>query len=92
MDVVLQFPAFYAVLVLRFFAGLVLLTGFFCFVWPAKSIGFYIWVMDQFNWAVRPKDENREVRTTRFLGLLLICLGAMTSYVVMFMPSYYPPI
>jgi len=42
---------------------------------PQRSIGLYQWIMAQFNWRVAPIDAPREVRTTRWLGLVLIVLS-----------------
>lgn len=49
--------------------------GIFTAVWPQKSIGLDVWMMKLFNWEVRPADEMRELRSTRFLGTLLVVLS-----------------
>jgi len=55
----------------------ILLFGLFSAVWPRRSIALYQWIMERFNWRVSPIDERREVRTTRVLGVLLVCLSLM---------------
>ena len=42
---------------------------------PRRSIGFYQWIMERFNWRVAPIDELREVRNTRILGFFLTLLS-----------------
>ena len=63
----------------RYGAGVIgvvsLVFGIFTAAFPKQSIGFYQWLMAQINWRIVPIDEAREIRTTRFLGILLIVLG-----------------
>ena len=54
---------------------LTLLFGAFSAAAPSRSIRLYEWMMERFNWRVRPIDERRELRTTRGLGLLLVGLS-----------------
>ncbi len=56
------------------------LIGAWSLLSPAKSIGFYIWIMAKFNWTVRPIDEARELRNTRFGGLMLVLLSMIIFF------------
>ena len=50
-------------------------------VWsPQRSIRLYQRIMAFFNWRVEPIDEARELRNTRWLGMLLIALGALALW------------
>ena len=42
---------------------------------PERSIYFYQWIMKNFNWSVTPIDLPREIRNTRWLGLVLTVLS-----------------
>ncbi len=48
--------------------------GFFSALWPARSIRLYQFLMKCFNWRVEPIDYEREVRTTRRFGWLIVFL------------------
>lgn len=49
---------------------------------PQRSIALYQWLMAWCNWRVSPIDERRELRNTRWLGivLILLSLGALWSW------------
>ena len=44
-------------------------------VWPGRSIALYQAIMRFFNWRVEPIDGPRELRTTRWLGSIMVLLG-----------------
>lgn len=44
---------------------------------PRRSIGLYQRIMAWFNWRAEPLNEAREVRNTRWLGVLLIGLAVV---------------
>ena len=54
--------------------AIVLAFGIFSTFCPKHSIFLYEWLMARLNWRVSPIDEGREVRNTRFLGIILILL------------------
>lgn len=43
---------------------------------PARSIGLYQAMMRMFNWRVEPINYQRELRTTRIFGAVIIALSA----------------
>ena len=57
---------------------------------PARSIAVYQRVMAWFNWRVEPVDLAHELRTTRWLGLLLIGLGGILTWRVVSTGSRLP--
>jgi hypothetical protein len=59
-----------------------LALGVLSVVWPKRSIGFYQWIMERFNWKVTPIDEPREVRNTRILGAVLVALSLILFFMV----------
>ena len=59
---------------------LALAVGGLSVIAPGRSIGLYQWIMERFNWRVTPIDAARELRTTRWLGLLLIALGVLALW------------
>ena len=60
-----------------FVAGVSLAFGAFSALGPGRSIALYEWLMVRLNWRVAPIDEGREIRNTRWLGILLILLGLL---------------
>ena len=59
-------------------AGLIaLVVGMLSLAAPRRSIALYQWIMERFNWRVAPIDEAREIRTTRYLGALLVALSVV---------------
>ena len=57
--------------------GVSLVFGIFTAFLPYRSIALYQWLMALINWRAAPIDEGREVRNTRFLGILLILLSVL---------------
>ena len=55
-----------------------LFFGAWSAVRPGRSIGLYQAIMRFFNWRVEPIDWPRELRTTRWLGMVLILLGIVS--------------
>lgn len=55
----------------------VLIFGVFSAAAPARSIALYAWIMARCNWRVSPIDAPRELRTTRWLGILLAALSSV---------------
>ena len=51
------------------------LLGALSAVAPTRSIRLYQWIMAQLNWRVSPIDEQREIRNTKLLGVLLVLLS-----------------
>ena len=47
---------------------------------PRRSIGLYQGIMLLFNWRVEPVNKAREVRNTRWLGVLLIVLAGIAFW------------
>ena len=55
---------------------------------PARSIQLYQWMMRHFNWRVEPIDYNREVKTTRKFGIVIVVLcGLMIA--ALFRPEWF---
>ncbi len=52
-----------------------LLFGAFSVWAPQRSIALYQWIMARLNWRVSPIDERRELRNTKWLGMLLVLLS-----------------
>jgi hypothetical protein len=52
-----------------------LVFGAWSAVWPGRSIALYQAIMRFFNWRVEPIDQPRELRTTRWLGSIMVLLG-----------------
>ncbi len=52
-----------------------LLLGILSAASPRRSISLYQWIMERFNWRVSPIDDARELRNTRWLGVLLVGLS-----------------
>ena len=75
MDVSLESLARWGALGIAAAGWVALLVGIFSAASPARSIALYEWIMERFNWRVRPIDERRELRTTRVFGLLLTVLS-----------------
>lgn len=55
------------------FAGI--WVGFLSLFSPARSIRLYQAIMRWFNWKVEPIDERREIRNTKWLGMLMAILS-----------------
>ena len=53
------------------------LIGALSLISPKRSIGFYQWIMKNFNWRVEPIDYAREIRNTRALGLWLLIISVL---------------
>ena len=49
--------------------------GLFSAIRPRQSIGLYQAIMRWFNWRVEPIEAARELRNTRWLGLVLVLLS-----------------
>ncbi len=49
---------------------------------PGRSIALYQAIMRRFNWRVEPINPLRELRTTRWLGILLVLL-ALVSFLLL---------
>jgi hypothetical protein len=64
--------------------GLVL--GIFSVVRPQRSINLYQWIMECFNWRVAPINEQREVRNTRILGMVLAAISLSIFFMVFSTP------
>ena len=54
-------------------AGIAL--GMFSLLSPGRSIRLYQKMMEAFNWWVEPIDYQREFRTTRIFGAVIIALS-----------------
>lgn len=65
-------------------AALGLTMGIFSSFWPERSISFYQWIMERFNWKVAPIDGSKELRNTRILGIVLIPLSVAILTIVFF--------
>ena len=50
--------------------------GVLSFLSPERSIRLYQMMMKMFNWRVEPIDHQRELRTTRIFGAIIIALSA----------------
>ena len=55
-------------------------VGLLSVVSPGRSIGLYQAIMRLCNWRVEPIDAPRELRTTRWLGVLLVALAGLTFW------------
>ena len=60
-------------------AAATFLFGLFSALRPQRSIALYQWIMARFNWRVTPLDERRELRTTAWLGAVLIVLSLVVA-------------
>jgi hypothetical protein len=60
--------------------------GIFSVVRPQRSIGLYQWIMECFNWKVTPINEQREVRNTRILGMVLAAISLSIFFMVFSTP------
>ena len=74
-------------LVLVAVAGILL--GFLSLMSPKQSVALYQRMMRFFNWRVEPINYDREMKTTRFLGLLMIVLNLL-MVVALFKPGVFP--
>ena len=57
-----------------------LLVGSLSAFAPQRSIALYQRIMACFNWRVEPIDPAHELRTTRFLGILLVGLSVILTW------------
>ena len=49
---------------------------------PEQSLGLYQRIMRAFNWRVEPIDRPRELLTTRWLGVALICCSLLSFFLL----------
>ncbi len=51
---------------------------------PKKVIDIQIAIYKRFNWRLEPIDMEKEIRNTRFMGLLAFSIGIMAIACVVF--------
>jgi len=59
-------------------AAVTLLFGTWSAMRPGQSIALYQAIMRCFNWRVEPIDQPRELLTTRWLGIALVCCSLLS--------------
>ena len=75
---------FEAVKVLLYAVGVFgLLIGFLSFFSPANSIKLYQAIMRFFNWRVEPIHLDRELRNTKWLGMLMAILSLAIAVILL---------
>jgi len=62
-------------------AGLII--GFLSFCSPPRSIRLYQIIMEFFNWRVEPINLPREIRNTKWLGLVMVLLSLAIVLILM---------
>lgn len=75
-------PVKWIVGVLIFVAVSGISLGVLSFVSPKHSIQLYQWIMKMFNWRVEPIDQKRELRNTKWLGVLMTVLSVLILVVL----------
>ena len=75
----------------QFAAAVAALMGLFLgavsFFYPEHSIELYQLLMQIFNWEVRPIHYERELKTTKWIGAVILVLSALIL-IALFKPSW----
>lgn len=70
--------------------GISALAGIFLgtvsFLYPAHSIELYQFLMQIFNWGVRPIDYQGELRRTKIFGIIILVLS-LAIIIILFRPQ-----
>ena len=67
---------------LKGIAAVTLLFGTWSAISPGRSIALYQAIMRAFNWRVEPIDRPRELITTRWLGVALVCCSLLSFFLL----------
>ena len=76
MEGMIELPLAWCVTAFRLVGAVGVGFGLFTALLPERSIALYQWIMERFNWRTEPIHPARELRNTRWLGALLVLLGA----------------
>ncbi len=73
-------PVIFVKWILKFIAILGINFGAFSFLMPGLIIRFYQWAMEKATWKAEPIYPDRELRNTRWLGLVTMLLSFLIIY------------